>query len=101
MLSILLLCSSAGVDSGAHSERGVASAEGLEEDVVVDEALFLEEVDDEEEVEEDNECIGGVVKSSVMEEPAMDVDESLFDVDNLQDLNLDDPAILETPGRDS
>lgn len=60
-------------------------------DVDVDEKLFLEEVDDSEEESdgesvEDHTHIGGDMVT---------VDESLFDMDNLQDLNLDDPAILE------
>lgn len=61
-------------------------AEGVD-DVAVDEALFLEEVDEE--------------SDKLSTDDAVDIDESLFNVDNLQDLDLNDPAILETPGGDS
>lgn len=80
----------------------MASANQAEEDVAVDEELFLEDVDEEGDASDEAGDSGCVVT----EEPAVDVDESLFDVDNLQDLNLDDlslddPFILETPGGDS
>ena len=77
------------------SKRGAASTDTRLDDVAVDEDLFLEEVDDEEEEE-----VGvAAAKGGVTSLPAeVDVDESLFDIDDLQELDLNDPAILEAPG---
>ena len=86
---------------GTDTERGVSSAGGaVEEEVDVDENLFLEEVDDSEEEEEGGGTTGHAQVGVASDDAAaMAVDESLFDVDNLQDLNLDDPAILEPHGQ--
>ena len=77
------------------AEGGVA-----EEDVPVDEGLFEEE--EEEPPDEDTTDPTASrqppgLSSGSAEEVGVAVDESLFDLDNLQDLNLDDPAILEPP----
>ncbi len=76
----------------------------MEEDIPVDEGLFLEEEGGVAEMED-----GGVPSHKDVatpsqnppEEVGVDVDESLFDLDNLQDLNLDDPTILEAPSGDA
>lgn len=80
------------------SERGVSIVGEVSEEVAVDEKLFLEEVDDSEEEELNKEDVtGSSDHTHDRDAEGVTVDESLFDVDNLQDLNLDDPAILETP----
>lgn len=84
---------------------------GASEEVPVDERLFLEEVDDTDDDDDSTSGGGGAkepghTQEGVMspgdggqeeEEEEVTVDESLFDVDNLQDLNLDDPSILDLP----
>ena len=74
-----------------------------DEDIPVDEGLFVDDDDEEEEGEtphegepphEDNPTSQAPLSS---EEVGVAVDESLFDLDNLQDLNLNDPAILDPP----
>lgn len=58
-----------------------------DQDVPVDESLFAcDDVIDEECGEAGGGCEGGVA-----------VDESLFDIDTLQDLDLEDPSILAPP----
>lgn len=72
------------------------------EEVTVDEELFLEDVDDDIDEEEEGTTNGGsadpVPVGVASAEETIAVDESLFDVD---DLNLDDPTILETAGDES
>ncbi len=87
------------MEAGGALERGVATSSG-DDAAVFDEALFVEDVDEEEE-EEGPSAVQGVSAPphvGVVTEEEVDVDESLFDVDNLQDLNLDDPTVLESPG---
>ena len=82
-------------------EEGVAVGGASEEmeEVAVDEGLFQEDFDDIPPIasateqntiphEPSNPAHVGVLNEEVA------VDESLFDIENLQDLNLDDPAIL-------
>lgn len=80
----MLASESADVSNGRYA----CQEDALED---VDEGLFLEDID-----EDSDSSQMGVVNGE--EEGGIAVDESLFDVDNLQDLNLDDPAILEPPG---
>ena len=80
--------------SAQSSTLGEEDPSTADADVPVDESLFAGE-----DLTEDVECEGsgggGVCENGGGGSVA--VDESLFDIDNLQDLDLNDPAILQLP----
>ena len=81
----------ASVQSSTPGEGDPTTAEA---DVPVDESLFAGE-----DLTEDIACEGGEGGGACEDGGGggVAVDESLFDIDNLQDLDLNDPAILQLP----
>ena len=63
----------------------------------MDEGLFQEDFDDipSDFNRPDTTEVAGLTPVGVANEETINIDESLFDVENLQDLNLDDPSILK------
>ena len=105
---------SSGTNEGASAAaRGETNPLSLETDIPVDEALFIEDVpvtnetdipvdealfiEDDPVTNETNEhdSTGNIVRLKLVEhEEEITVDEALFDVDNLEDLDLGDPSLL-------
>ena len=71
---------------------------GEDVSMIVDEELFQEDFDDiPDHVLHNNASSMSNNVGAVCDGEQVDIDESLFDVDDMQTLNLDDPTILDTP----